>query len=38
MAKSGEYVTHVTSIDPFGLEYLDPHDDLRKKNEDSAER
>ena len=29
-AKSGEYVTQVTAIGPFGLEYLDPGDDPRE--------
>ena len=30
-AKSGEYVTQVTAIEPLGLEYLDPADDPRKQ-------
>jgi hypothetical protein len=29
-AKAGEYVTHVTAIGPFGLEYVNAADDPRK--------
>jgi hypothetical protein len=31
-ARSGEYVTQVTSIGPLGLEYRDAADDLRRQN------
>jgi len=29
LAKSGEYITHVTAIGPLALEYLGPADDPR---------
>jgi hypothetical protein len=31
-ANFGEYVTQVTAIGPFGLEYLNPRDDPREQN------
>jgi quercetin dioxygenase-like cupin family protein len=30
-AQSGEYIAQVNAVGPLGLEYLDPHDDPRKR-------
>ncbi|HWZ58399.1 MAG TPA: cupin domain-containing protein [Gemmatimonadaceae bacterium] len=32
-AQSGEYVTQVTAIGPLGLEYVDLHDDPRRRDQ-----
>ncbi len=33
-ARSGEYVSQVSAIGPLGLDYVDPHDDPRRRPKD----